>query len=259
MEIERRVTKNTELRLEGDTKPKITGYAAIFDVWTDIGGMFKERVLRGAFSKTIKEGDVRGLWNHDANYVLGRNKAGTLSLEEDKKGLRYEINPPDTQWARDLMVSIDRGDVDQSSYGFKVVQSDDNYDDYTRTIKETTLFDVSPVTYPAEASTTSEIRSLFKKEDKREADEHAEKLESLLTKLRSGDELSSDDLSLLRSFLPTSEPDETTLNKEPIIDHSIEPGNIHSDDTKPVERHSVDATAVILGQFEQIKLKTKKE
>ena len=89
-------------------------------------------------------------------------------------------------------------------------------------------------------------------------DEQAEKLESLLTKLRSGDELSSDDLSLLRSFLPTLEPESTTLNKEPLIEHSIEPVNVHSNDTKPVESHSVDRTAVILGKFEQIKLKNKK-
>jgi hypothetical protein len=93
----------------------------------------------------------------------------------------------------------------------------------------------------------------------KEADERAEKLESLLTKLKSGDELSEDEQSLLRSFLPTPEPGSTTLNKEPIIDHSIEPVNTHSDDTKPVKSHSVDKTAVILGQFERIKLKTKKE
>lgn len=253
MEIERRYFKSTTFQPEGEDeieftavelrldeeKPKITGYAARFDIWTDIGGWFKEKIAPGAFKKTIKDGDVRGLWNHDPNFVLGRNKAGTLSLKEDDKGLLYEITPPDTQWARDLQVSIKRGDVSQSSYGFNVVASEDNHDNDERVLTEVRLWDVSPVTYPAEPSTTSEVRSAFGKTDKtaeeREAEENAERLESLLKKLRSGDELSKDDLTLLRYLSEVSEP-----------------ATVHSDTLKPVNSHLLSPTQVLLGRFDTI-------
>jgi len=239
-EIERRYLKNTELRLEGDEAPIISGYAAMFDVWTDIGGMFKEKIAKGAFKKTIKDGDIRGLWNHDPNFVLGRNKSGTLELKEDSKGLRYDIKPPETQWARDVTASIKRGDVDQSSFGFRVIQSEDDYDKDTRILKEVMLFDVSPVTYPAYATTTAEVRSAFaktKNADDREAEENAEKLESLLTKLRSGDELSEDDKSLLRYLSEVSEPGD------------------HSDTIKPVNIHLKGTTAELLSRYKTLTFK----
>src|SRR5690625_3155533 len=102
-----------EMRMEGGDSPRIVGYAAKFDRASgDLGG-FTEIIRRGAFAKTIQEADVRALWNHDSNYVLGRSKSGTLRLVEDDEGLRIEVDPPDTQWARDLVKSIERGDVDQ--------------------------------------------------------------------------------------------------------------------------------------------------
>ena len=59
-------------------------------------------IAPGAFRKTIQESDVRALFNHDPNFVLGRNKAGTLRLYEDGDGLGYEVDLPDTQAARDV-------------------------------------------------------------------------------------------------------------------------------------------------------------
>src|SRR5262245_46107276 len=102
-----------------DDSPKINGHAAVFGVEADIAGLFWERIEPGAFTKAIGRDDVRALWNHNPDYVLGRNTSGTLRLSEDEKGLAVEIDPPDTQWARDLAISIRRGDVSQMSFGFR--------------------------------------------------------------------------------------------------------------------------------------------
>lgn len=155
-----RTFQTTEMRVvraEGDA-PKIVGHAAIFDSPTQIGSSrwgWMEVVRPGAFAESIKEDDVRGLFNHDPNIILGRNKAGTLELSEDDKGLAYTITPPETQWARDLLESIDRGDVSGSSFSFEVkeqrwTQFDDDDDKLDeRELLELKLWDVSPVTFPA--------------------------------------------------------------------------------------------------------------
>lgn len=146
---------------EADGQRTIVGHAAVFDVWTDILWGFRERVVRGAFTKSIAEDDVRALWNHDPNFVLGRNKAGTLALAEDDRGLAVTITPPDTQWARDLIVSIERGDVSQMSFAFEVQREEwarTENDVWERSLLEVKLWDVSPVTYPAYEETDVGVR-----------------------------------------------------------------------------------------------------
>lgn len=122
---------------------------------------FREKVLPGAFADTIKTDDIRALYNHDVNYVLGRNKAGTLFLEEDDIGLKVRILPPDTQWARDLMVSIEWGDISQMSFGFIVISdrwgTEEGVD--MRELLKVKLYDVSPVTFPAYPQTDVGVRS----------------------------------------------------------------------------------------------------
>lgn len=155
----------TELRTaESDGRQVIEGHAAVFGSWSEtLGGIFpfKEKVRSGAFKASIEKDDIRALFNHDANHVLGRNRAGTLELIEDEKGLFVRIYPPDTQWARDLQTSIARGDITQMSFGF-IVESDEwnteNGID-TRELVEVKLFDVSPVTFPAYAQTDVGIRA----------------------------------------------------------------------------------------------------
>ena len=142
---------------------KIGGHAAKFDSLSEDLGGFRERIAPGAFSKTIQSGDIRALWNHDANIVLGRNKAGTLRLSEDIAGLAFEVDMPDTQLVRDMvMAPIVRGDVNQCSFGFSTVA--DKWakvdGEWIRTLLECELFDVSPVTYPAYNSTDVAARSM---------------------------------------------------------------------------------------------------
>lgn len=149
-----------ELRADGDDG-KIRGYAAVFNSLSEDLGGFREQIAPGAFSETLSD-DVRALWNHDANFVLGRTTSGTLSLREDNHGLAIEIDPPDTQQARDLLVSIRRGDVSQMSFGFYT--KDDGWEkrdgENIRTLRKVELLDVSPVTYPAYQDTAVAVRSL---------------------------------------------------------------------------------------------------
>jgi HK97 family phage prohead protease len=173
-EIERRNFELAEFRLvENDKKAKIEGHAAMFEKLSESMFGFREKIAPGAFAQSIKKDDIRALFNHDANYVLGRNKAKTLSLKEDDLGLAIEIDPPDTQWARDLQESIKRGDISQMSFGFVV--EEDEWEHFKgkesiRTLKKVQLFDVSPVTYPAYPQTSVAVRdylnALKESEDK---------------------------------------------------------------------------------------------
>ncbi|UKI51849.1 MAG: HK97 family phage prohead protease [Clostridium sp.] len=159
----------------------IEGHAAVFDSWSEtLGGIFpfKEKVRKGAFAESIGRDDIRALFNHDPNYVLGRNRAGTLELVEDDVGLRVRITPPDTSWARDITTSIRRGDISQMSIGFVVEDdewsSQDGID--TRELKKVRLFDVSPVTFPAYTATDVGVRAMqeydvYKTEQRKVAEE----------------------------------------------------------------------------------------
>lgn len=164
--LERRHIKldKLEVRAGADGVPtKIIGHAAVFNSPAEIGSRFREQIMPGAFSASIGADDVRALFNHDPNYVLGRNTAGTLRMTEDSIGLAIEVDPPDTQWARDLMVSIKRGDISQMSFGFCALEETWDYAEdgsATRTLKKVRLYDVSPVTFPAYDDTDVAVRSL---------------------------------------------------------------------------------------------------
>jgi HK97 family phage prohead protease len=166
MEIERRIHSGVGIEIRkgnaGDVQT-LRGYAAKFGVLSEPMWGFREKIASGAFD-SVMEDDVRALFNHDPNHVLGRSNSGTLRLQQDEMGLQYEVDLPDTQAARDLMVSIKRGDVSQSSFAFTVAQDDWTESDdglVTRTILAfKRLYDVSPVTYPAYPDATVGVRSL---------------------------------------------------------------------------------------------------
>ena len=163
-DVDRRITDESEVRMDGgNDDEKIVGYAAVFNSFSQPIFGFRETIKPGAFKKTIRESDVRALINHDPNYVLGRTSSRTLRLSEDEKGLRYIVTPPDTTFARDLVVSIKRGDITQSSFGFTVVKDHwtGESPNMTRELLEVKLFDVSSVTYPAYLQTEVSVRSLL--------------------------------------------------------------------------------------------------
>lgn len=152
-------TQPAEMRVDG--QGRIEGYAAVFNEWSVELGGFRERIQPGAFAKTIKEADIRGTFNHDPNFVIGRNVADTLELAEDDRGLHFRASPPKTTWAEDLRESIRRGDVDQGSFVFRTIRDDwqREEDENRRTLIEVSLSDVAVVTYPAYPQTSVQARS----------------------------------------------------------------------------------------------------
>lgn len=166
MNIEKRnfVLDELEIRELDNNEKKIIGYAAVFGSLSNDLGNFRELIDPNAFDGRTED-DVRFLINHDANLILGRTLSGTLSLSIDEKGLRYEATIPDTQAGRDLIVSMNRGDITQSSFAFTVEKDDWSQDNETmiRTIKKVSrLYDVSAVTYPAYEEADVALRSLEK-------------------------------------------------------------------------------------------------
>lgn len=162
MQYEVRLTASEfEVRTVG-TGFQVEGYAAKWGTRSqDLGG-FIETISAGASAASLAAGvDTRALFNHDPNLILGRRGAGTLRVSEDSMGIPYQIDLPDTSYARDLAVSIQRGDVTQSSFGFKTVEDDwaNEGRSLLRTLVQFELLDVSPVTYPAYLDTYSGMGS----------------------------------------------------------------------------------------------------
>jgi len=167
LELERRVfpIEGIEVR-EHAGKLSFRGYAAVFGQLSEpIGGQFRERIARGAFAKTLTQADVKLLINHDPNLLLARSKAGkgTLRLSEDAKGLLVQAEMAPTSYARDLAAVMQRGDLDQMSFGFKMVE--DRWDRSgpdlpIRELRAVDLYDVSAVTMPAYPQTSAAVRSM---------------------------------------------------------------------------------------------------
>lgn len=162
-QIERRQF-STDLRIErrAEGRSVLMGHAAVFNSASEDLGGFREIVAPGAFAQTIAEDDIRALFNHDSSMILARNRAGTLRLQEDGRGLAFEIDLPDTQLARDLSVSIERGDITGNSFGFQTIEDrwERQEKGELRTLIRVRLFDVSPVTFPAYPQTDLALRSL---------------------------------------------------------------------------------------------------
>lgn len=175
--IERRFVSDLELRSNGEGKmPTIVGYAARFNMKSVVMYDFREIIKPGAFTQSLARGDdVRALVEHSGGLmVLGRRSAGTLRVTEDDKGLRYEVDPPDTGAGRDIVTLIGRKDISQSSFGFRTVKANWIVDAAeggmdVRELVQVDLFDVSPVAFPAYPDTEVSLRSAYYKSEKHEA------------------------------------------------------------------------------------------
>ena len=172
--LEVRTIEGTENRVVGGYVNKFNQQSSLMrDRW---GDEFVEVISESAFNKTLETKSQKALWNHNTDLVLGSVSAGTLNLFVDGIGLRCEITLPNTTWGNDAYESIQRGDVDGMSFGFRCVEdmwSKTQYEDreiYKRTILEVELFEVSPCVFPAYPDSQINCRSLesFKEEHKSE-------------------------------------------------------------------------------------------
>ena len=156
--VEKRSYNGEARALEGRT---VEGYASVFNSMSEDLGGFREIILPGAFKNALND-DVRALYNHDSNYLLARTTSGTLELKEDDKGLYYRFDMPNTSYGNDLLELYRRGDLTQSSFGFTVDKDSWRMEEgqHIRYIESvSSLFDVSPVVYPAYTAASSGLRS----------------------------------------------------------------------------------------------------
>lgn len=152
-----------ELRAEGDGMT-FSGYAAVFDSWSEDLGGFRERIRPGAFAKTLREKRaVKMFWNHNADIPLGSTRAN-LTLAEDDRGLLATAELPDTTHGRDMARLVRDKIVDSMSFGFQTVKDAWDKEDTNRAERElieVRLWEVSPVTgWPAYPATSATVREL---------------------------------------------------------------------------------------------------
>jgi HK97 family phage prohead protease len=164
-----------------DDSMHVSGYAARYGILSHKipGGqdsVFRERILPGAFDRVLRtDPDVVATMNHNANFVLGRTTADTLTLRSDKKGLAFSCELPNTSYARDLFESVKRGDMNGCSYAFSLERSDADWQEEedeedrsriaVRNIRNfSSLMDVSIVTTPAYPGTSVDARNLVSAE-----------------------------------------------------------------------------------------------
>ena len=157
-----------ELRQSETGKDTVFGYALKFGVPYDMG-WFTEEIQRGALDGADLS-DVRILFNHDQNLILGRTKAGTAKVGIDEVGMWYMAELPDSPTGQNVKEALRRGDIDQSSWAFSISTDESgrskgdkwmNKDgkDYRVITSVRAVYDASPVTYPANPDTTAAKRS----------------------------------------------------------------------------------------------------
>jgi len=159
----REIYLKTDFKVREQEKERyIEGYFIRFNEETELWPGVYEEVAPEAVANSLKNNDIRCLFNHDTNIVLGRTGNGTLELKADEKGVygRVKINQNDKQ-AMDILARIERGDINACSFGFNIIKEDiENREDGTVkfVLREIDLKEVSPVTFPAYPTTSISAR-----------------------------------------------------------------------------------------------------
>jgi uncharacterized protein len=144
----------------------LVGYAAVFNKPShDLGG-FVEIIEPGAFARSLQEdySGIQALFEHNPEKILATTQAGTLHIAEDEHGLRVEIDPADTSYARDMIALVRRGDIGGMSFRFRPHAGGASMDIGTspplRTLRSVQLAEVSVVGNPAYPDTSLSLRDL---------------------------------------------------------------------------------------------------
>jgi HK97 family phage prohead protease len=212
----------------GEDVIRITGYGSVFNKPYDVWGI-REVVEPGAFTKTLRDNpDIRGMFNHSPDFLLGRTKSKTMDVEEDAKGLRYEIraDPQDPQ-AASVARKIARGDVDGSSMAFFVHREEWERDKdgrpTKRILREIELIETGPVTMPASPATSAKV--------KRSAEiGYDDALVAVMVMHRAGFNLSSAQEEMLRRTIetlerlkaaPLNQKEEHPVTGTQLVDHEL--------------------------------------
>lgn len=154
------------VELRSDVKGrKLHGHASVFNQGAELPGHV-ERIAPTAFKRSLDnpDTDVRALFNHNPDYLLGRQSSGTLRLGTDSEGLEFEVDLPNTQWGRDVQELAERGDLTGASFGF--IPDEDEWSTERSGVRVRThtsvrsLVDVSPVTFPAYGGAGVAMRSM---------------------------------------------------------------------------------------------------
>jgi HK97 family phage prohead protease len=162
-QTEVRVVRDGELRAAANRT--IVGYSAVFDsaslpISERNRQSFTEYVRRGAFERTIREDDIRALFSHDESKILGRTKAGTLTLAEDQTGLRTTIRLPNTSLASDIYENVKVGNLTGFSFRFQARKDNWTNGGDRRELLDVQLSEISLVAFPAYPATSAEARSI---------------------------------------------------------------------------------------------------
>jgi uncharacterized protein len=213
-----------EVREDGDGM-RLEGYAALFNSRSENLGGFTETIKPGAFRSSLKaRNDIKLLWNHNSDIVLGSTRAGTMTLTEDERGLKVSALLPNNTAGRDARESISRGDVTGFSFGFSMpARGGDewNSEGTERVLKSVRLHEVSVgVAFPAypETNGTATVRGLDKIAQRANVD--ADALADALLKIENGEDISSDDRNLLQTVIDELAPEAETV--EPETDNSLD-------------------------------------
>jgi HK97 family phage prohead protease len=152
--------RSCRLEVRAQSDGHIKGYPILFNSLSEDLGGFRERILPDAIQFAD---DLAADFNHNPDYILGRVRAGTMKVSTDARGVYMDVNPPDTTWARDLKVSIKRGDIDKGSFGFRVLpggqQITEENGEQVRTLSKILVRRLSVVSDPAYTKTSIEARN----------------------------------------------------------------------------------------------------
>jgi HK97 family phage prohead protease len=211
-----RFSKDVEIRVDTE-KNKIGGYAVLYNVDTTIGNWYIERIAPGACTKTIMENDIRCYFNHDPSLILGRKSSKTLRISEDSRGVSFECDLPNTDYAGNLRESISRGDVSGCSFSFRSIKEEYQWakmkSEMDRiTLREIKLYELGPVTVPQYESTTVGLRNMQTEE---EEVIDFDRFQYLFTKKLRGIGLTNDENSFVKGIF-----NRFSLDMEPLDEHS---------------------------------------